>query len=229
MDHHVAEETARNLDIGDRWRSRIERGDRQQFSLADFTRFQRLLEPAEIRIKAPVEPDHDRLVGPRHLLLAGACPRQTEIDRLLAQNRLARSNRRFDQIRMRIRRSRDQDGVNRRVGDDVFGRARSGVVLSGEFLRVFRIEIRNRHQFTAGIGGNGGCMDTGNTACTEKSDFQHCCLPWVRVNDPLVQSVIDRPSCALRRAASRMASVRAPCSAVTGGDVPRLTASAKAS
>ena len=72
MDHHIAENPARNFDICDRRWSGVKRGDRQQFRLANLACRERLFERAKIGVKAAVEPDHHREARGIDDILAGA-------------------------------------------------------------------------------------------------------------------------------------------------------------
>src|SRR6266542_893558 len=67
-------------------------------------------------IEASVESDAERHSGLREHVRAGSDARQVQVDRLLAEDRLARARSSLDDRRMRARRRADHDGAHRLVG-----------------------------------------------------------------------------------------------------------------
>ncbi len=123
MDHHVAKQAAGALDVGDRRRGRVARQDGDELDIAGSTFGQPLLQGGEIRIEAAVEADHQRDAG---LLDPGqrlADALGIEVDRLLAEHRLAGRCRLVDEIGVGVGRRADQNGVDGFVGEDLLGRS----------------------------------------------------------------------------------------------------------
>jgi hypothetical protein len=112
VDHHVAVQPAGARHVARRRRRGIARQDRHQFDLADLSRGDPRPHRREVRIEAPVEADHQAALGGTHNLQAGANARRVEIDRLLAEHRLAGAHRALDQVGMHVGRRADHDRVD---------------------------------------------------------------------------------------------------------------------
>ena len=118
MDHHVAEQPAGTLDIGDRGRPRVARGDRDDLESADRALRDALAQRGKIRIKAAVEADHERRAGLLHDFEAGANAVDVEVNRLFAEDRLLGASGALDEIGVSVRRRADGDRVDVLGGED---------------------------------------------------------------------------------------------------------------
>ena len=91
-----------------------------------------------MRIEAAIEADHQRGAGFPDHRKAFLDALHVEIDRLLAEDRLSGPGKALDQIRMRIGRRADDDGIDIRSLLDLvdgadFAAMRSGKILGGLF------------------------------------------------------------------------------------------------
>ncbi len=112
MDRHVPEQAARRLDVIDRRRRRIVTDDVQRLDHAHLARSQARVEPAEVRIEAPVEAEKE--AGSRRAKDVRGRPRfaQVEVNRLLAEDRLSGFDRADAEVEMRIGRARDDGALD---------------------------------------------------------------------------------------------------------------------
>ena len=145
VDHHVAEQAAGARDVGDRRRPRIARQDGDDLRLAHFARRQALLQRREAGVEAAVEADHQLGLGVGDHLQAGAHALGREVDRLFAEDRLARFRGLLDQVGVGVGRRADQHRVDVLVADDV-GNALGdrGAGLGGDRARRLGIDVEHR-------------------------------------------------------------------------------------
>jgi len=167
MDHHVPEQTARDLDIGHRRRGRVEGGNGEKLRLADLPRIQRRLHRSEVGIEAAVEPNHHRLAVARDVSLTGARAFKAEVHRLFAKHRLARSRCGLDQVGMGIGRRGDQHSVNLAFGDDLLRCANGTAILRRQSLGIGRDMIRNGNKRAGRMTRDGGGVNARNPPCTQ--------------------------------------------------------------
>ena len=173
VDHHVAEQAARDSHIGDRRRARVAAGDAEQLDPADPTVPQLALQPGEVRIEPAIEPDHQRhtALGDDRKTCLGAPP--VEVERLLAENGLAGTRRRFDQIGVGIRRASDDDGVDRRIGKGRGLRTHYRGVTARQAFRGGAIDIGDRGKARSWMARDILRVDAADTASAELAEADH--------------------------------------------------------
>ncbi len=165
MDHHVAEQAARDLDVGHRRWAGVAAGDGEQLELADGAGDELLAQGAEARVEAAVEADqqrHARLLGD---LEAGIDAGEAEVDRLLAEDRLAGLGRPLDQVGVGVGRAGD--------GQRRLGRRDLGAVFAGERLGGRLVDVDDIAERRAGMGGDVGGVDQADAAGAELAEGQH--------------------------------------------------------
>jgi len=173
VDHHVAKQPARHFDIGHRRRGWIKGCDAQQFRPADLARIQRVFQRVKAGIKAAVEPDHHGLTCFSDNLLARARTLKAEINRLFTQHSFASLCGLFHEVGMGVCRRCNQHCFNRGIRDDVISCARRTLEFSSQLFCIFRDVIRNSNQRATCMGRDCFGVNPANTACAEKTNFQH--------------------------------------------------------
>jgi hypothetical protein len=98
VDGHVAEQPAGHREVLDRRRGRVAAGDDELFQPADLAGAYPIPDLLERRVEPPVEPDHHGRIGVCDLLPARVHPRDVQVDRLLAEHRLAGEHRTGEQV-----------------------------------------------------------------------------------------------------------------------------------
>jgi hypothetical protein len=150
--------------------ARVARGDLDELDVPDLTGVDARPHRPEVGVEAAVEADHQRGA----LLLddgqALAHARDREIDRLLAEDRLAGDRRLLDQVGVHVGRGRDEHGSDVVVGDDLVDGRDSGVVGIGERARRIRQCIGDGGEPGAWRGRDGGGVDLADPAGAEQSD-----------------------------------------------------------
>ena len=121
VDHHVAVQPARDLDVGGRRRAGVARGDRDQLEPADPASSTARLSAPKLPSKRRLKPIISGTPASARDREAGVDPRARQIDRLLAQDRLAGARRRLDQVGMGVGRARDQHRRDRRIRQRLLG------------------------------------------------------------------------------------------------------------
>ena len=129
MDGHVAEQAAGHRDVAERRRRRVAAGDDQLFEPADLALLRAPPQSSDRRIEAALEADHDGRRERCDLVAAAFGAREIEIDRFLAQHRLAGPGRRDDQVDMGVGRAGDQHRVDARIVEHVGHRERLSHVM----------------------------------------------------------------------------------------------------
>jgi hypothetical protein len=109
---------ARAGDVGGRCGRRVAAGDQELFQPADLPTRHPLPDLGKGRIEPPVKADHDGGAQPLDLLPAGVDPGQVQVDRLLAEHRLAGLGARGEQVDVGRRGRGDDDRVDARVAQD---------------------------------------------------------------------------------------------------------------
>ena len=132
VDQHVAEDAAGAPDVLDRRRAGVAAGHHQHLRLADLARVEARLQRRERRIVATLEPDEAGHARLRHRLRAVARAVEREVDRLLAEDRLARRRRAHDQVGVGVGGRGDHHRAHVRVGEDRVGAGDLCAVPAGE-------------------------------------------------------------------------------------------------
>lgn len=171
VDHHVAEEPARAPDVVDRRRRGIARDHGDDLDRAGLARAQTLLQRGEIRVEAAVEADHQRLARFLDRRQAAADAGGVEIDRLLAEHGLAGRDSLLDQIGMGVGRRADQDGVDRRIGEDRLRARRLGAGRGGERGGSLRHRVGDGDEFGIAARGDVQPVDAPDAAGAQQSDL----------------------------------------------------------
>ena len=112
MDHHVPEQATGHAQVGRRRRLRVTAADDHLMDRADGTARGQIVHPAVGRVVAAVEADLDRHAGIAHGLPTLFHALQAQIDRLLAQHRLARVRGGDDQGHVRVGGRGDQHRID---------------------------------------------------------------------------------------------------------------------
>src|ERR1700730_4895424 len=118
VDGHVAEQAAGGGDVGGRRGRRVPAGDDELLQAADLPAGHPLAHLGEGRVEPAVEADHDGRVQALDVLPARVDPGQVEVDRLLAEHRLARPYRGGEQVDVGSRGGGDDDGVDACVTEE---------------------------------------------------------------------------------------------------------------
>ena len=99
-------------DVGDGRRRRVAADDQHRFDVPDFAIDDALADAAKRGVVPAIESDREqdaRALGGGD---AGAGAADVEVDRLFAEDRLARGSAGLDQAGMRVSRARDQQGID---------------------------------------------------------------------------------------------------------------------
>ena len=126
VDRHVAEDPARDGDVGGRRRRGVATDDRELLQRADLARGDPRAHLSEGRVEAPVEAERHRHAARGDRLAQRVHLRDVEIDRLLAQHRQPQGHRPRDEVDM--------------------GRGRRG--------DEHRVQIARLQQLLGGVGGD---------------------------------------------------------------------------
>ncbi len=185
VDGEVAEEAAAGRDEGRRRRRGVVADQVQRFQRADLAGRQPRLQRAVVRIEALVEGDVERLRRPLQRDSVGAQPRQVEVERLLAEHRLAGRQRRQHEVEVGAGGGGDQHRRDRRIGEHAVHAADRAAELGGHRARDPGVRIDDADQVEARVGGGVPAMH-----------LAHAPGPQQRH---------------LRRAAHAAAAVRRPC------------------
>ena len=121
-----------------------------------------------MRIEAAVEADHQLYTGlPDHLqAIPDAGKRQ--VDRLLAEDCLARAREALDQVCMGVGRRADDDRIDILRGLDFVDRADLAAIPVGDRLRRLLEGIGDGDEARIGIGGDGAGMNLADASGAEK-------------------------------------------------------------
>src|SRR6185436_18767137 len=152
---------------------RVAAGDHHLLDRADFARVEPALERAEARVEAAIEAAEHRHPGPAHLGEAGVDFLQAEVDRLLAEDRLAGLRRGNGEARVRIGRRGDEHRADFRIGEGLFLAHDFRAVARGELLRRFGVDVDDVAQPHVLERGDIRGMDLADAAGTELGDFDH--------------------------------------------------------
>jgi hypothetical protein len=173
VNHHVAEHAARAANEFDRRRRRVVARDAQDLGPPDTAGPDLAFEPREIRVEAAVERDHQRHPALLRHRGAGSRAAAVEIERLLAEDRLAGTGRRFDQIGMGVGRAGDQDRIDTRVGQRFRLAAPNRTVPFRQPLRRCSVSVDDRVQSRLGVGSDIGSVDRADAPGTELAEANH--------------------------------------------------------
>ena len=189
VDHHVAKQSAGGRDIGRRRRRRIAADDGQQFQRADLAGVQPLLQRREMRIEAPVEPDHQHDAGAAH---GGEAARTRSADRSIgfSQN-TARpgGGRLLDVIGVRRRRrARSAPRRPRIASSTLIARAPQR---AGEACRRRGIRVGDPGQARARMRGDVAGVDPPDPAGAQHGDVQHGVAPPVATGCAIAAGYVD--------------------------------------
>ena len=145
MDHHVEEDPARDLDVGERRRRGIAADDVQNVRLTDLARPDQLPDPPVVGVEAPVEADlqfHARLPHRRERLVD---QRQIQGDRLFTEDVLSGGGRLHDHLGVGVGARADGHGVDGAVVEQpaVIIGADGHVKIGGAFLGCALDDVRH--------------------------------------------------------------------------------------
>ena len=176
VDQHVLEDAARTLDVVDGRCAGIAAGHDQHFRIADLALRDPLLQRCERGIVATLKADQAGHARRANGLCAGARALELEVDRLLAEDRLAGLRRPQDEVRVRIGRRPDDDGRDGGVTEDGLGGARLRTVLLRELRRRGGIDIDDVFQPDAGLPRDIAGVDRPDPARAKQCDIDHLAL-----------------------------------------------------
>ena len=177
VDHHVAEEAARPGDIGKGRGPGIARGDRNDFERADRPLGDALAQRGEIGVEAAVEADHQRRAGLSDHFEAGADAIDVEVDRLLAEDRLAGAGGALDEIGVGVGRRADGDRVDVLRCEDRVDVSDLGARGFGQSGGGGRVGVGDEGHAAAGTRGRVAAMDLADPARPDDPEL-HTLLPF---------------------------------------------------
>ena len=172
VDGHVAKNAAGAGDVVERRRTRIARRYGDHLDIADGAVVDRLADRGEMRIEAAVEADHQHSIGLLDHGQAFFDALDVEIDRLLAEDRLAGPGETLDEIGVGVGRRADDDGVDVLGLLDGIDRAHFGAIGGSQFRRRLFEGIGHGHEFGLRVGTNGAGMHLADAAGAEKSEAE---------------------------------------------------------
>jgi len=148
-----------------------------QLHLADRAGLDAAAQLREARVEAPVEAhQHGHARGPdRRDAALDALHRQ--VDRLLAEDRLADARGALDQVGMRVGRAGDDDRVDRRVGEGGLRVRHPGAVARGERGGGVDVDVDDIGEAGARARDVRG-MDLADAAGAELAKPGHWVVPW---------------------------------------------------
>ena len=173
VDHHVAEQPAGEAHIAERRRCRIAAGYAQEFEPADAAGAQLIGQPRKVRIEAAIEPDHQRDAAALGHRNARSGASLFEIERFFAEDRLAGTGCRLDQLGMGVGRAGDDDRVDGRIGQCCLERGNDHAMAVREALCRVAIDIDNRRQPRLGMAGDVRGMDRADPPGAELAEIDH--------------------------------------------------------
>ena len=175
VDHHVAEQAARHPYVGQWGRRRVAAGDDYLVQGADLAGGHPFAHAAVGGVVAAVEADLDWYAAVAHLLPARCHPLQTEVDRLLAENRLAGLRGGDDQVDVGVGGGGDQHRVDAGGERRVHAVRHRGAVLFRQRRGRARHRVVYAHEARAGAGREVAGMHGADAARAEqgKSDHRH--------------------------------------------------------
>jgi hypothetical protein len=140
----------------------------------------------EAGIEAPVEADQHLHAGLAHLGEAGIHAGEREVDRLLAEDRLAGPRGGDHQIRMCVGGGGDDHRADLRIGQSRLRAARPGAVFRGQRLGRLPVHIHHMPQRRAAARREVCGVDAANAAGAELCEVEHGVFRW----RPLAGAVI---------------------------------------
>ena len=174
MNHRVSKDSARLLDVRDRGRHRIAADDDDLFDMTDRVGKNGVADLTEGGIEAHVEAEIERHAGLGDYLDASLDTFDIEADRLLAENGLTGIGRRLGLIDVCGRRTADEDGADRIVGERRFASGeRFRTERLGESLGRIEIGIDNTFQPGLRMAGYVGGMNLANPASPKEAEIKH--------------------------------------------------------
>ena len=173
MDHHVAEQAARDAHIGERRRARIAARDAEQLDPADTSVAQLVFEARKVGIEAPVEAYHQRhaAFGDDRKGCFGAPP--VEVERLLAEHGLTGARRRLYEVGMGVGGAGDDDGLDCRIGKHRGFRPDCRAIAARQPLGRGAIYIDDRAETGPGMARDILCVDGTDAACAKLAKADH--------------------------------------------------------
>ena len=170
VDHHVAEQAARRSDIGWRRRRRITADDGEQLERTDLAGVHPPLQRGEVHVEAAIEADHQRHARPLHGIEARAHAIGGQVDRLLAEDRLAGRGSALDVVDVGRRRRTDQHGVG---GKRLVQRQGARPTRLGQARRRRCVDIGHAGQPCTGMRGDVARVDVADAPGTYHGNAQH--------------------------------------------------------
>ena len=146
MDRHVAENSARALNIVRWWRAGITRNDSDHLHITNFASVNDILERHEVWVKTTVETYHHRGTGFVDDLEAGVHPLHVKVNWFFTKDRLTGSGELLDQIGMRIGRGTDDYRIDVFRGQDLLDTAHLAIILMCQVTCRHRYGISHRNQ-----------------------------------------------------------------------------------
>ena len=164
------------VDVGDRRRPGVARGNRDDFESADRALGDALAQRGEIGIEAAIEADHQRRAGLLDDFEAGANALDIEMDRLLAEDRLFGARGALDEIGVGVGRRADGDGVDVLRGEDRVDFARPCPRRLGQGRRRRGIRVGDESHLAVGARRDIAAMDLADPTRADDPE-SHALLP----------------------------------------------------
>ena len=129
-----------------------------------------------MRIKPAVETNHQRHPCFGDNVKTTADTIGIKVNRLFAENSLARAAAHFNLVSMKIGWRADDNTINFRISDDRFNIAHLSTIAISNGLRRRGLRVSNGNKRCVLIGRDGPGMDLTDTPGTENCKFFHDCL-----------------------------------------------------
>jgi hypothetical protein len=178
VDHHVPEQAAGDPDVVQRRRRGVAAGDYHLFDPADLARLHRVPQCLVGGVVAPVEADLDRHPAGLDLGPAAVDPGDIQIDRLLAEHRLAGLGRLGHEIHVGVGGRRDQHRLHGRVSQHgAHVRSHFGTVLRGRRFGRRPMDVVNVEQGRVRVLGQVVGVHLADPAGPEECEIHHWLAP----------------------------------------------------
>ncbi len=177
VDHRVVEDPVGHLSHIVRRRDlRIAAGDDRHLEPPDFAGGDGIAECPVARIEAPVEADREGHLGLRQDAGSAVDLGEVEIDRLLAEDRLAGAGRAADQLGMGMGGGADHHRAQLTVGQCLLQADDRRAMLVGQHIGGDRIEIDHVFEPRLGMGRDVAGMDLSDEAGADEAEIDHARL-----------------------------------------------------